>query len=266
MNWADLPNNPQKVVSKAMLSLLRRSGYRPWRLYLPALHQMLHDPREAVSTFHEIFVREIYRPVKSIPVNGRVVDVGSHFGLFAIYAMLNFPVSKIDCYEPNPQSFRILTANIGAARNKHRVSVSLNPAAVALTTGQVVLSVPRDCDTAVSSTILPSHASLEDFIRITVPTMSIAKVIGTRCDYLKIDAEGAEYDLLSDSIISPDNVREIAVEMHNISESSDKFNSTIRNLVDRGYRLYDAGGRPVSKEALCSGPHSGRTAEILHFA
>ena len=105
------------------------------------------------STFNEIFVEEIYRPIKPLPVNCRIVDVGAHYGLFAIYAMLKLPVAEILCVEPNPYSFKILSRNIAAA-NKHGVRIfaySIRDLHAERTRANVSL---EDCETSLGSSIL----------------------------------------------------------------------------------------------------------------
>src|ERR1039458_2226545 len=146
------------ISSKIILALLRRTTLRPKRLYLPGMQQFIFDPREVVSTFNEIFVCEIYRPIKPLPNNCRVLDIGAHYGLFTIYAMLRFRVGKIECFEPNPNTFQFLRANIAAAHDNSRVS--LNPVAVCGQSGTTKLFIPADGATSVASRLLHRNQEL----------------------------------------------------------------------------------------------------------
>src|SRR5947209_4774770 len=142
------------IATKIILSVLWRGGIRPERLYLPALKQIIYDPVENVSTFSDIFIKQIYRPVRPLTAGCKIVDIGAHTGIFAIYALLHFPASQIRCFEPNPHSFRYLTTNVAASRNPRGVHVAIFELAVSKEAGPILLFIPRDCSTSVATTTI----------------------------------------------------------------------------------------------------------------
>ena len=256
------------ISSKIILALLRRTTLRPKRLYLPGMQQFVFDPREVVSTFNEIFVCEIYRPIKPLPNNCRVLDIGAHYGLFAIYAMLRFMADKIECFEPNPNTFQFLRANIAAAHNNSRVS--LNPVAVCRQPGTTKLFIPADGAMSVASRILHSHQESEPGVNgsvLDVRAISIEDALGEKtCDFLKLDAEGAEYDILKSDLIRPKLVHEIVVEMHDIGQHKEELFEIFDLLFTRGYRSYDMSGKQIMDvSGLVIGNGSSQSC-VLHFA
>ncbi|MCX7681250.1 MAG: FkbM family methyltransferase [Anaerolineae bacterium] len=139
-----------------------------------------------------------------------VVDVGAGIGDFAIYAALRSPTSTVYAFEPFPESFRLLEENLRANQVSN---VRAFPEALAACTGEALLDTssgePLQCGTAALSD--PSRG-------LAVPALSLADAlerIGGRCDLMKMDCEGAEYDIL---FSAPDSVfRRIAhlvMEVH----------------------------------------------------
>ena len=233
------------MTTRFILSALSRSGVRPTRLYLPALRQFIHDPREVSSTFGEIFTDQIYRPVKPLRPGSRVVDVGAHYGLFAIY-MLRMGAGDVSCYEPNPASFAILQRNLAGYRNEHHARIETINAAVCEKKGRVRLFVPRS---SVAARVMPDSYIVRDPDCVDVTAITIEEAVGPGCDFLKLDAEGVEYDLLPNAICRPDRIGEIAVEFHDIEKRFSELDEILALLTKRGYR-----------------PYGNARAEVVHFA
>ena len=221
-------------MTRFILSTLSRFGIRPARLYLPALRQVIHDPCEVSSTFGEIFTDQIYRPIKPLRPGSRVVDIGAHYGLFAIY-MLRLGAGEVCCYEPNPASFAMLRRNLAEYRNERHARIETINAAVCAEQGMVRLFVPRS---SVSAHVMPKSYVLLDPDCVDVRAITIEQAVGPGCDFLKLDAEGVEYDLLQNAICRPDRVGEIAVEFHDIARRCDELDAVVALLTDRGYQLY----------------------------
>jgi len=251
-----------------VLAFLSHSGFRPKRLYLPGLGH-IHDPREVSSTFNEIFVDKVYQPIKPLPPNCLIVDIGSHYGLFAIYAMLRLNVAEIRCFEPNPFSFKILSANI-AATNNPGTKVNLYPHAVAETNGFVQMLLPENNLTSIGSAIIPDGVTAIDrrICRvIRVPAISIAEAIRNECDLLKLDAEGIEYDVLRNSVITPARVREVAVEVHEVNRQPQRFRELIQSLIERGYSVFGSNRKALSMKDTQDMLQCDKINNtVLHFA
>ena len=254
------------LAAKIILSVLSRSGIRPRRLYLPSLRQIIYDPVEITSAFSEIFIKEIYRPVGPLPAGCKIVDIGAHTGMFAIYALLRLRASQIRCFEPNPHSFRYLTANVAAARNPQGAQIAIYELAVAKEAGPIQLFIPRDCSTSVATTTVVGMHSAEDVIEVRSRAITLAEAVGERCDFLKIDAEGVEYDLLMDEMVRPLRIGEIAVEVHKFGKRWNDFLRLIDTLTARKYRVFDFRGELLTSDAIRTFCQLEDQAMVLHFA
>jgi FkbM family methyltransferase len=145
------------------------------------------------QTLNGIFGRDEYR------LNGfadgsldTVVDIGANIGLFSIRVA---PLARrIIAYEPLPDHFKLLQANLSAPNFRHVVSVQK---ALAGKAGPLDLWVSPNPG---------GHSILRDVagggagsVRVEAATFReiFADHSIERCDLLKIDCEGAEYESLA---------------------------------------------------------------------
>jgi FkbM family methyltransferase len=140
-----------------------------------------------------------------------VIDIGANIGVYALWAARKG--ATVTAYEPAPTTFRHLVAN-----TRKRPSVTPVSAAVVGAvppTGKVRLYLHDQWSTR--NTLLGHEiGSGEPLVSfVDVPAIGIDAVLDAGCDVLKIDCEGAEYELLtgaSDSALR--RVRRVVVEFH----------------------------------------------------
>ena len=126
-------------------------------------------------------------------------DVGAHFGYFGLLALwLVGDGGQVHSFEPTPSTFEVLTKNLGGKPN-----VKLNNAAVFREESTLSLSDygltfaahntlgAGKLDEQTKATLAPKQVSvrslaLDDYVRAGAP----------RPDFVKVDAEGAELDIL----------------------------------------------------------------------
>lgn len=150
-----------------------------------------------VLAFFQIFVREEYDiPLSSEP--SYIVDLGANIGLAAAYFLGRYPNAEIVCVEPSRANFEVLTKNLeGYSMAKAVLSaawpesttlevVSTNEAGEAL--GFWGTRTKPLSEASSSSTESVQAISIGDIMRrFGLP----------RIDLLKIDIEGAEFELFS---------------------------------------------------------------------
>ena len=139
-----------------------------------------------------------------------IVDIGAGFGDFSIFAAKKNPDAKIYAFEPDRTYIPLLKENI----KKNRVgNVRVNSEAV---------------------------FSMEQIFRFIRPQSNRSKYGPnhfTQCDFMKIDCEGCEFQILSkESLKFLGSVKKISMEYH----ENDRFK--VRTLVD----LLRKEGRQVS--------------------
>ena len=155
-----------------------------------------------------------------------VIDIGGHIGAFAIECAIRGDADVIS-FEPEPENFDILTRNIDA--NRLQGLVQVRNKAVSDKTGTMTLYIDE---------VNPgSHSLSEKYVdhpgieKIEVETVMLNDITGRmdKIKYLKLDCEGAEYDILMNSDLS--KVERIVAELHD----RDKTPGLMEHLMLQGF-------------------------------
>ena len=154
----------------------------------------------------EVFATRIYHldrlpvPGDSRPLN--VLDVGAHIGAFALGAAERFPGAVVTCYEPSPDAVRYLRSNVG--RNGLSSRIRVHDAAVGSTAGRAVLY--ESGPAFGSNSLVPMAGAATREVPVVAFEAAVANA-GGHIDLLKLDCEGAEYDIILGS--ADDSWREV---------------------------------------------------------
>jgi FkbM family methyltransferase len=182
---------------------------------------------------------------KMIPIRDGdvVVDIGAHIGYFAVFAGTHAKNVKVYAYEPVPDTFNKLAAN--ALMNCLPGTINCFKMGVAAERGMRKIYISDDDN--VSNSIFLQHAPSVESIDVRVTTLeNIFSENGIeRCGFLKINAEGAEYEIL---LRSPDEViRRIdrfAVQYH------DGAKSLVARFSSLGFQVIDFPEKNVGRGLL----------------
>ena len=114
-----------------------------------------------------------------------VLDVGACVGFFALAARDAFPNAAIHAYEPNPAVLSYLSSHSQAAE------FQVFPEAVGATEGKVGLV--DHVDWVQARTMWQADGKIPQ-----VAFRTAVERIGGHCDLVKLDCEGAEWEILTD--------------------------------------------------------------------
>lgn len=140
------------------------------------------------STLYVVYFKKDYGDVYG---NESIIDIGANIGAFSIYAANQSPKAMIYAYEPNRSNFQILKNNI--EENNLHGRVVIHNLGVAAAKGSLKLYISEGSP---YHSIYPS-AEKQKYIEMSCCRL---KDIFTdndikKCDLLKIDCEGAEYEI-----------------------------------------------------------------------
>lgn len=161
-------------------------------------------PHDIVTIF-VIFIRRDYGEIKAGSV---IVDIGANIGVFALYAV-SHGASKVFAYEPNSQSFNHLLNNI-KINNLENV---IDPYKLAVTK-QNNSEVRFPIISSMYNSIITDQSITEYEV---VKTINLDALVNekNKIDLLKIDCEGAEYEILFSSLDqSYEKIVSIRMEFH----------------------------------------------------
>jgi len=122
--------------------------------------------------------------------NDVIIDIGGHIGLFTLYASLNHANVKIIAIEPHPQNFSLLMKNL--KNNRLDKIITINKA---ITKSEKTINLFLDSlDDAAHSIYRKSGKSIK--IRTTTLGQIIKENQIKKCNLLKMDCEGAEFEIM----------------------------------------------------------------------
>lgn len=180
---------------------------------------------------HEIFEGEEYRFAcdRSDPT---ILDCGSHIGLSVAWFKGRFPKARIIAFEPDPDNFQLLQTNV--ARNAFEGVELLN---VAVSSRSGTARFFGDFGAAVPTS--SAHSLREEWgtqrsgRSILVNTVALADYITGPIDYLKLDIEGAETEVLKSIEARLHLVGAIGLEFHGTgpraAEEQEELTRLLRN-------------------------------------
>ena len=122
--------------------------------------------------------------------NATVIDIGGHIGAFTIYAARKAKRGRVYTFEPSLKNYEVLERNVVL----HNVSnVSLFNSAIAGNNQERILYIDDFND--------GGHGLVKKTQKaVPVNCLTLAEVLTqnkiSQCDFLKIDCEGAEYEIL----------------------------------------------------------------------
>lgn len=171
----------------------------------------------------EVFSEKVYGT--DIRPGMTVIDIGANIGCFSLLAAKKG--ARVYAFEPDPWNFRMLKKNI--LLNDFSRSISAFNDAVWSKKGAIHLfdscsdnlgghSVIRQRNPEEKTTV--SCVTLDDIFRMN-------KI--EECDFLKIDCEGAEYEILW-AAGCLDRVKEIRMEVHAFATTREEYEKFVEML------------------------------------
>ncbi len=156
--------------------------------------------------FYEVFLDESYRLPTQVSHVENVVDLGANIGLVTLYYARQFPTARFVCVEPLPANVALLRQNTKELGEQVRIV-------------QGAVS-----DSAGTLTFAPSAWSFSGKLggggaqTLNVDAYTLAEIVTAakleQVDLLKVDVEGAERALFSNSPTWLERVNAIIIELH----------------------------------------------------
>jgi FkbM family methyltransferase len=181
----------------------------------------------------EIWKLKVYDE-KRFPIlpDHTVVDIGAHIGVFAIRAAQQAHRGRVFAFEPGQVSYELLAHNktINRADN-----LTIAHKAVWDHTGELDFFLPP-LNAAVGS-VMQDH----DLRKETVACTSLEAIMDEhrieQIDYLKLDAEGAEYPILMNSSLETlSRIKFMALEYHNFVDADWDHKLLLARLAEAGFQ------------------------------
>ncbi len=173
--------------------------------------------KDSFGIVNEIFCEEVYNKYRKIKNTGKVIDIGANIGVFSLFAASSGKDVKVYAFEALPANIAILEKNIKQNNLEKRI-LATNVAVASDDRGRVL----HLGEAGGHHTTLPeqSPAFIPAQKVVNVPSLTLGQIFEKnmidKCDFLKVDCEGAEYEiLLSTENTLLQKIEYIAMEYHN---------------------------------------------------
>lgn len=216
-----------------MRQALRRRVLARYELRSSGLPFFVRHTTPDINSFQQMFEEGHYElpdPVAAaLPSNGSLaaLDLGANIGMFGLWLRTRFPSARITAFEPDPGNASVLarTAEANAAAADWKVV----EAAAGNRQGEVSF---------VTGDFTNSRIAAAGEAGTTVPLVDVFPYMET-ADFVKIDIEGAEWQLVADARFAQLQAPVVAFEYHAAEAVSDPRGEALAALQRAGYQTID---------------------------
>lgn len=182
---------------------------------------------EILHSLKEIYIEEIYKTRFSTDAP-KIIDCGANVGLSILYFKSKYPSAAIIAFEPDPANFECLKKNI--AGNGYSDVVLKNEAIWNSNS-----SISFINDGTLGSKI---NTGGEQGNVITVNATRLRDLLNEKIDFLKIDIEGAEYDVILDCKEHLASVQNLFLEFHGTFDKMFQLTEILQIVQQSGFSYY----------------------------
>lgn len=218
-------SNNNYVIDCDQLLLLPR--YQKTIVNCEGVALKIPDGPSCYYAYKEIFKNEIYKfsTKRNSPI---ILDCGANIGLSVLYFKKIYPDAQITALEADPIIFTYLKSNMAASGYKEIV---LFQKALHHENGEATF-VHEGAD---AGRLVMDFDATKNCA--SVPCLTLDELIVQQVDFLKIDIEGAETDVIL-KCKSLHLVKNLFVEYHSFLNSDQRLHQLLAKISECGFRYY----------------------------
>jgi FkbM family methyltransferase len=205
------------------------------------------DPHAFASQWYDVMVKQSLK-IQLDASTPRVLDCGAHVGLVSLWARQQWAAARITAFEPDPVIAGMLRDNV---RRNGMDGIEVVEAAVWKSSGTVTFRAPGSDAGAIDAVAADTVGASRE-----VRSVRLRDWLTEPIDFLKIDIEGAELDVLEDSADALAVVENIHLEVHDFDPGRRLLPGCLSVLERAGftYALSDLGSATWRDGVQPSGP------------
>ena len=235
--------------SKLQVFLNSRKIFKNWYIYPKVYYKLINDKFVIFKTKTGLRIKIRVRSTDlmaltnvwmineydvedfEINTNDTVIDIGAHIGLFSLLVSQLCKTGKILSFEPVSENFDLLVSNLKLNHIKNILPFNM---AVSKNSGRLDLFLNND--QSAHSIFSKSSES------ISVESTSLQKIFEenkiSSCKLLKLDCEGAEYEII-DSLPSEylNKIQNIVMEYHSADTKPELVKNLIQKIKNAGFKI-----------------------------
>lgn len=228
--------------------------------YQPTVSTVLGKPFRILDAASFIFMeREIFQQgIYSFNANGkapRIIDGGANVGLSVLFFKNLYPASRVIAFEPDPRIFAVLLENV---RSHQCGNTELFQRAL--------WSSETTLDFASEGADGGRVSRTEDSRNTSVKTVRLRDFLTEPTDFLKLDIEGAETEVLEDCADHLGTVANLFVEYHSFISERQSLHRLLGILDRSGFRVHFHTSSHSPQPFLCRETQLGMDLQLNIFA
>ena len=187
------------------------------------------DNASGLQVLQNIFVDREYADYFPFYQDAVILDIGAHYGYFSLFAEVNSGANaRVFSFEPDPKNFAILNKNVSSQDSK---KIKAFPFAIGGKNRKAALHLGHSTNSSLIEDyqlLSKEHSSTSVDVRALDEVLIELNI--DKIDFLKIDCEGAEYEIIaqsSDASLMKASV--ISMEFHDMKS----VYQTAQTLIDR---------------------------------
>lgn len=223
--------NKSRIVSNEGIERLFKNDFEVFFSY-NIQGNIIISPNEKMVPilYNHIFEKEIYK-FKSKSSQPKILDCGSNIGMAILYWKKIYPDAEIIAFEPSIMNFKALKYNI----EKNSISnIELVNAAIS---SNFDIKQFTDNDAASGSLFLEKELDK----KYEVNTVRLDGYLNKEIDFLKIDIEGEEINILDQIETNLSNINNLFIEYHSFINKPQKLSLFLAALEKANFRYYIEG-------------------------
>lgn len=211
------------------------------------------SPRDGIFTSWEVLQDEVYEKYYKLSSGDTVIDIGAYVGMFTVKASLQVGLGgSVIAVEPASANIRYLRENTKTLKN-----VVIVPVAAGSYCGEGKLSISG---ASPCHTLIKDNAKATEKVAVSTLDEILAKLKVKKVDFIKVDAEGYEYEILKGAAntLRTNNLRLAVASYHNLPSGDYELPYIVGFLqsfdfnisVVKGYVYAYKKERPINDEQL----------------
>ena len=180
-------------------------------------------------SIEEIYFSEIYK-FNTTSEKPHIIDCGANIGLSIFYFKQHYKNSKILAFEPDLINYKLLEKNISTIQCDD--DITIYNSAIWKEDGEIKFDSCGDLGGKISqdqSVLTTSNK---------VKTVRLKNLLSEKVDLLKIDLEGAEYEVINDCKDDLGMISNIFIEYHGDFKENEKLSKILEIIHKAGFKYY----------------------------
>lgn len=192
------------------------------------------DAMSFIGAKHEIWDRELYQ-FKTQNPTPYIIDAGANIGIATLYFKKKYPNAEILAFEPDDTIFDFFHKNTKHLSNITALKKGLWKEETTLT----FFSEGKEAGRIIKD-------NTEQKNKIEIQTLKLSNFLNRKIDFLKMDIEGAELEVLEECKHLLHFVDRFFVEYHSYFEQPQHIDRLLTILKDAGFRVHIQENLPLS--------------------